>query len=185
MKSVYTIFFLAVTFFSYGQMSAKPGQTLNLDSFNKEEAKKVTGTPFPHFIATDGETTVSNKSLQGKVVLINFWFEACKPCVAEFGALNELYEILKDRKEFVFISFTPDDAQTIKRVKENYQLPYRIFHVSQEECYRLNQGAGFPLSIILGKDGRIRYFHGGGQATKEKAKEFVMDQMLPKIKAEL
>jgi hypothetical protein len=32
----------------------------------------------------------SDDSLKNKITIINFWFEACAPCIAEFDALNKL-----------------------------------------------------------------------------------------------
>src|SRR4051812_43635177 len=44
-------------------------------------------------------------ALRGKVVVLNFWFTGCAPCVAEFGKLNGLVNKFKN-KEVVFIAPT-------------------------------------------------------------------------------
>ena len=42
--------------------------------------------------------------LKGKVVFLNFWATWCPPCVAEFPAIQELYNEYGHRIEFVLIS---------------------------------------------------------------------------------
>jgi peroxiredoxin len=144
---------------------------------------EATGKPFPSFVAENEQGKINNDSLKGKVVLINFWFEGCHPCVAEFGALNELAEKLKGNKDFAFISFTWDNAETIKRVKEKYQLQFKIYY--SKECSRLNLRLGYPTTMILDRQGIIKYVVNGGLLDPEKAREFVMTTLLPMIQKEL
>src|ERR687893_223477 len=51
-------------------------------------------------------------SLRGKVVVINFWFTGCPPCIEEMPKLNELVEKFKD-KDVVFIAPTWDNEATL------------------------------------------------------------------------
>jgi thiol-disulfide isomerase/thioredoxin len=115
-------------------------------------------------------------------VLINFWFEGCHPCLAEFGALNELAEKLKGNKDFEFISFTWDNRETIDRVKEKYNLQFKVFY--SKECSRLNLNSGYPATFILDKKGNIKYWNMGGTTDTDKAREYVMATLLPKLQQE-
>jgi peroxiredoxin len=124
--------------------------------------------------------------LKNKVVLINFWFKGCHPCMAEMEALNELHQQLKDDKDFLFISFTPDNPEAIKRVSQKHRITFAVLSTSQQECRRLNFNNGYPTHIILDRTGVIKYFHtGGGSTEKEEPREFVMKTLLSKIKIEL
>jgi len=115
--------------------------------------------------------------------LINFWFEGCHPCVTEFPALNELAQQLKGNRDFEFISFTWDNQETIKRVKETYNLGFKVFY--SKDCYRLNQGLGYPLSMVLDRQGIVRYAVDGGSLDPEKARQFVMTTLLAEVQKEL
>jgi thiol-disulfide isomerase/thioredoxin len=182
MRFLLSLVFLAGTLCSFAQRDSM------MQAFMKtleEKNKNAIGRPFPRFDVSDGNKNISNESLHGKVVLINFWFEGCHPCLAEFDALNELYGKLKENRNFEFISFTWDDAATIKRVKENFRLQFKVLKVEAKECYRLNLQNGFPTSIILDKQGNIKYLFYGGFPDKEKAREFVMTKLLDSIKREL
>ncbi|HEV8284570.1 MAG TPA: TlpA disulfide reductase family protein [Chitinophagaceae bacterium] len=172
--------FLLITRLSFAQSSRE-----KMDSFFCPSGYAAIDHPYLEFRLTNANTTVDNQSLKGKVVFINFWFEGCHPCVAEMEALNELFNKLKDNKDFVFISLTRDNQETIKRVTEKYALDFEVFSTSNEECRRLLFNCGYPTSIILDKTGILRYKHGGGSTKKEEAREFIMTELLSKIQAML
>ncbi|MGN6399767.1 MAG: TlpA family protein disulfide reductase, partial [Flavisolibacter sp.] len=82
------VLFIALLQLSIASFAQQPTVT-NFDSLMKVKASQILGKPFPTFTAVNEQSTINNDSLKGKVVLINFWFEGCHPCRAEFGALNE------------------------------------------------------------------------------------------------
>lgn len=139
--------------------------------------------PYPKFRLKHQDKTINNNTIHGKVVLINFWFEACAPCMAEMEALNALYKQLQSKKDFVFISISWDSKEIIKRVIKKYDLAFDVFSASEMECQRLNFASGYPTSIILDKMGIIKNVHPGGTNNKEEATKFVMVRLLPEIKA--
>jgi len=182
MRLLLSLALLHLSIFSFGQAPNEPVR-FDIDSFNKAKIREATGKPFPNFVVVNEGGQINNDSLKGKVVLINFWFEGCHPCLAEFGALNELAQKLKRNKDFEFISFTWDNAETIKRVKEKYRLQFKVFY--SKECNRLNLGLGYPTTIVLDREGRIKYLVNGGSLDQEKAREFVMNTLLAKVQQEL
>ena len=143
------------------------------------------GKPFPLFYVKTGNVTWTNDSLKGKVVFINFWFENCPPCVAEMGPLNELYQKLKDQPNVAFVSFSFESPEKLKQLKAKYNIAYTVATISHNECYRLNQDNGFPTSIILDKNGIIKFLKAGGSADVEKAQQFLIKEVYGKIMAEL
>jgi len=183
-RLVLSLTLLQTSVLLFGQQPTKPTY-FNADSFVLAKTNEAIGKPFPFFAASNEEGKINNDSLKGKVVLINFWFEGCHPCLAEFDALNELAEKLKENKDFEFISFTWDNAETIKRVKDNYRLRFKVFQLKDGECRRLNQNMGYPTTIIIDKNGIIKYLTCGGAIDKEKAREFVMNTLLPKLQEQL
>jgi thiol-disulfide isomerase/thioredoxin len=158
---------------------------LNIDSLLTAKRTAPLGKPFPSFTVRSGGNTLSNKLFKGKTVLINFWFEGCHPCMAEMEALGELQERLKDNKDFLFISFTWDNPEAIKRVKEKYGIAFPVIETTDEECHKLNFGNGYPTNIIVDKTGKIKYLHSGGSTNKTEAREFIMTTLLSAIKSDL
>lgn len=71
----------------------------------------LVGCKAPDFIVQtiQGEVLNSNE-LRGNVVVINFWYEGCAPCIAELPALNKLRAEYQG-KDVVFIAFSKDDTQ--------------------------------------------------------------------------
>jgi cytochrome oxidase Cu insertion factor (SCO1/SenC/PrrC family) len=56
----------------------------------KEFRKKLNGTIIDELSFEDNDGLKFNlNNLKGKVIVLNFWFTQCKPCVAEFPELNK------------------------------------------------------------------------------------------------
>src|SRR5688500_7772811 len=123
MRSTLLSFFVLLHLVSYAQtFTDHERDSISNEYFKaKEKAnKEALDKPFPSFSFVADGKVFNNDLLKGKIVFINFWFEACAPCLAEFDVLNEIYQKLKDKNNFVFISFTFETPEKIIRVKEKY-----------------------------------------------------------------
>jgi len=129
--------------------------------------------------------TVSKSCLFGKVTLINFWFENCAPCIAEFGVLSNLYKKYKNNCSFQFLSFTPDESEIARKVVNKYSIPFAVFPVSREFIYRMNFNSGFPTTIIINKEGIIEFIKVGGSIDDELIKQSIIkiDDIIEQILA--
>ena len=109
MKLLFSPICLLITCLSFAQTPAFDDidDSLFLKQFYPAAYAQI-GHPFQKFSFTENGKTFNNDSLKGKVVFINFWFEACHPCILEMDALNELFEKLKDNKDFMFVSLSID-----------------------------------------------------------------------------
>ena len=60
---------------------------------NRLVVKGLEGCLLPDFIAEtiDGEI-LNSADLRGKVLVLNFWFTSCPPCIAELPGLNRLVD---------------------------------------------------------------------------------------------
>jgi thiol-disulfide isomerase/thioredoxin len=183
MKSILSAVFLLMTSLSFAQSSRQTATREEMDSLMCPEGYAAVGQPYIEFKITNETEAVDNQSLSGKVVLINFWFEGCHPCMAEMEALNNLFKKMSSNKDFVFISLTWENNETIKRIKEKFGLAFEIFSAPPKECQRLNFGCGYPTSIILDKSGIVKYKRSGGPIEIEKANEFIEKTLLPQIQS--
>ncbi len=150
------------------------------DAEQKRLAETI-GKPYPAFSVKTDSATISNESGRGKTVFINFWFESCAPCIAEFDALEKMYEKLKDSSNIIFLGLTYETPEKIKAVKKRFGITWPMAHISMSECYRLNMNNGFPTSIILDHSGMISYIHTGGSTVKDVADEFVRTELYPRL----
>src|SRR5262249_6794420 len=112
-------------------------------------------------VATDGHVYTTD-SLKGKVTLINFWFEHCEPCIAEFDVLNNLYNKYKNIPGFQFLSITFENNEGIARVAKKHHITYPVLHMEREKIYELIFMQGFPTSIITDQSGKISFIKSGG-----------------------
>ena len=180
MKPLILIAFIFFNLHSFGQKGG-----MDYDSLIRAREEQAVGKKFPNFSSVYKGTVFSNKDLEGKTVFINFWFATCPPCMSEMPALNDLYDSLKTKPNFEFISFTYDPQPTIDSVTKLYNIQYKILQIKQQDCYRLNQNSGFPTSIILGASGNIKFLKVGGYTEEAKASKSVFGLFYTRLISEL
>lgn len=171
MKSYFCLLLFLLPFISTAQTTVADSSFV--DDLTKKQQEAV-GKSFPSFLVVTKEIVWNNQKLQGKKVFINFWFEACPPCVTEFDALNELYTKLKNKKGILFLSFTFESEDKLKELRRKYNIHYPTLSITRPECYRLNQNLGFPTNLILTPKGKIEYISCGGPIDKAEAREVIM-----------
>ncbi|MBI2729871.1 MAG: TlpA family protein disulfide reductase [Sphingobacteriales bacterium] len=149
----------------------------------KEALKKYIGKESVDFVikGSNGKS-VSKKDLVGKVTFMNFWFESCPPCVAEFDALNRVYNEFKGQTKFQFVSFTFENKEAVERVTKKYALEFPIYYTSYEKCSLLNFNQGYPTNIIFNEKGQIIYFNAGGPTTNSEANKIINETVITKLK---
>ncbi len=141
---------------------------LNLDGYRDTKVN----FKFPELKSIDGKIYTTD-SLTNKITFINFWFEGCPPCIAEFDALNDLYQKYGSHKDFQFLSFTFETKEDALRISEKHHLNFPIICVEKENIHKLIFNLGFPTTMVINRQGQITFIICGGFAEKEKAKEMV------------
>ena len=139
-------------------------QQAKMDAFKNNLLNK----PIKAFKLTDLDNKKWNsKDLNGKVVVINFWFTGCKPCIMEMPHLNKLVESNKDNN-VVFIAPAPEGEAQIKKFLKRYSFDYNIIPSSIDYINAMNVES-FPTHLVVDKEGIIRQvFIGYADDIKEK-----------------
>jgi len=156
-------------FENYFQKKIKP----STDTESKKKKVTSNSKDLKHKKAIDFEVTALNNkkyslsSLKGKIIVMNFWFTGCGPCIQEIPSLNELVQKYKG-KDVVFLAFSLDDnLGLINKFLKKYPFKYEIISNSRNISKEYNVKT-FPSHIIIGKDGNIiSQFIGGGEHIKD------------------
>src|SRR5216684_1404291 len=141
----------------------------NADSRSVAEARLVIAnpirarTPFaPHFSFTTHENqNVSNASLRGKVVLLDFWGTWCPPCRESVPILRDLHKKYAG-KSFQLVGISSDNDEDVwKTFIQAQHMDWSEYIDLSDEVLRAFKVESFPTYIVLDKDGVIRFRQSG------------------------
>jgi len=117
----------------------------------------LAGKDIPSFKGlTIDKKPFSNTDLKNQIVVINFWFEKCPPCIAEMPELNK-FVTRYGANGVRFIGITHDTPASARRFQQRNGYKYEIVSLSKDEIRKLNINHGFPSNILVGQDGKIVY----------------------------
>ena len=132
------------------------------------QAASLSG-PAPDFTlkAMDGKN-VKLSELAGNVVLINFWASWCGPCREEMPLLNDLhnkYEALG----FTVLGVNVEEqaAPAIGFINKS-PVDFPILFDSKNSVSQAYKVVAMPTTIVVDRDGNIRYEHKGYKSGDEK-----------------
>jgi thiol-disulfide isomerase/thioredoxin len=115
----------------------------------------------PDFELTDlSGNQITLKSLQGKVVVINFWATWCQPCRDEMPALNSLVKEFRDRNDVVFLGVTNEDPKVIDGFLNKNTFLYNIY-IDNAQVASMFKIDSVPTHIVIDKKGRLQFQHIG------------------------
>ena len=115
---------------------------------------------------------------RGRVVLINFWATWCGPCQQEMPQLNKLYDKYH-AAGFVLLGVNvDDDANHAAEVANKLGLRFPVLFDSDKTVSKLYNLATMPSTVVIDRDGKIRYIHKGYLAGVEDSYEKQIRELL-------
>lgn len=141
---------------------------ISLMCVNLAGAATVKG-PAPNFTlkSMDGKN-LKLSEMTGNVVLINFWASWCGPCREEMPLLNALH------KKYQPLGFTVLGVNVEERVDgaisflSNVPVDFPILLDSKNEVSKQYKVIAMPTTIVVDRDGNMRYLHEGYKPGDEK-----------------
>nr|MBC7611727.1 TlpA family protein disulfide reductase [Pseudopedobacter sp.] len=104
-------------------------------------------------LITTKNDTLSRANLEEKIVLLNFWFIGCYPCMKEIPELNKIALSYKDRIMFIAISKDNSKEQINYFIKK---FPFLFTQVlPNEELSKSLEITLYPTNILFNKDGKV------------------------------
>lgn len=128
-------------------------ETESISTNMGKESDLVGKTATPFKVQDISGVEYALDQLNGKIVVLNFWFIACKPCVMEMPDLNHLVEKYAN-KEVLFIAFALDDKDDLENFLLKNNFNYKIIPNSMETAKNYDVSS-YPTHIVLNKSSKI------------------------------
>ncbi|WP_052503435.1 peroxiredoxin [Lacinutrix sp. Hel_I_90] len=118
------------------------------------EAKFTKDEKALDFIVSDlKDKTIKLSELKGKVVVLNFWFTKCGPCIQEMPDLNALVKEFKD-DPVVFLAITFNKKELVEQFLEEQTFDYSIA-ANANNVITIYGVQSYPTSMVINKKGEI------------------------------
>lgn len=129
-------------------------------------AKPVVGEPFPAFSEKDVDgKTWTNEDVKGKVWVLNIWYQGCGPCRKEMPELSTWRELFPN---VLFFSATYHDEALTRKITEQHHFTWTHL-IEARDMMSWIHGQGFPLTIVVDKQGIVRHLVHGTNSEKREA----------------
>ena len=111
---------------------------------------------------------ISLDQYQDQVIMINFWASWCAPCRQEMPLLEQIYqryEPLGFTLLGVNVDENPEDALAFLQESEDVSFP--ILFDSESQVSQLYEVIAMPSTLVLDREGTVRFVHHGYQVGYE------------------
>ncbi|MDJ0882268.1 MAG: TlpA disulfide reductase family protein [Gammaproteobacteria bacterium] len=117
--------------------------------------------------------SLSGKNLKlsehaGDVVMLNFWASWCGPCRKEMPLMNDLYNKY-EKLGFVILGVNVEqELQLAKSFLSDTPVDFPILFDSSNKVSKAYDVIAMPTTVMIDRNGKIRYIHKGYKAGDEK-----------------
>jgi peroxiredoxin len=128
----------------------------------------------------DGNKIELKTSLTSGPVLISFWATSCKPCIQELSQIQKFYQEYK-KKGLEVLAIDVDGPRSVSAVKpkvKGLKWEFPVLMDTNKDIYRKYQVLGIPHTVIVDRNGDIRYTHTTYRAGDEKLIQKKIDELL-------
>jgi peroxiredoxin len=122
----------------------------------------LTGQAAPDFaLKSSTGDNLRLSEFRGDVVMINFWATWCGPCRQEMPLLDELYQRY-ERVGFSLLGVNiDDDSRKAMNMISELGVNFPVLFDNTKEVSKLYQVDAMPVTVIVDRDGNVRYVHQG------------------------
>lgn len=124
-------------------------------------AEQASG-PAPDFTlkSRSGEN-IKLSEYRGDVVMINFWASWCAPCRQEMPLLEELYKKYSDLGFTLLAVNVEEDSSKADELLKDIPVTFPVLFDNTNKVTKLYNVIAMPSTVIVDRDGNMRYLHRG------------------------
>ncbi len=101
------------------------------------------------------------EEFRGKVVLINFWASWCGPCRQEMPLLDRLHHRYEETGFTVLGVNVEGDSKPAQEIVDKTKVTFPVLIDEGQKVSELYDLEAMPSTIVIDRDGVIRYIHLG------------------------
>lgn len=103
---------------------------------------------------SDGLTSIHLANYRGKVVLLNFWWSECEPCIIELPSLLELH---RDQPDLAILAVSIDeDPDSYSRFLVRRHVDLITVRDPSQSAAKLYRTEQWPETYVIDRSGIIR-----------------------------
>lgn len=116
-------------------------------------------------------TKYTPSSLEGKIVIVNFWATWCKPCLKEIPDLSKVYEKHKsDGLVMLGVMMDDPDNQALLNFQSDNMMSYPVVRVNSDIMASYDHPSAMPTTFIYDRRGKRVAAHVGPLSEQQLAK---------------
>ena len=164
-RYIYVIFTtLSVLLSNQEELSVEKTNQDSLDNVIRELLKEI--NKVPDFSLNSNKGDLYNiRSLEGKVILLNFWATWCGPCRMEIPELNEMQEKYGEDDFLILGISISDTKKALDDFMKYYEVEYPLLYGNRKEVDKVLIEYGgilsVPTSILINKKGEKIFSYPG------------------------
>lgn len=118
--------------------------------------------PLPDFSLTDSRgKTWQLSSLQGNVVMLNFWASWCAPCRKEMPLLEALHQDFNDKNFILLAINTESQVEEAQALLQTMQLTFPVLWDKDGAVVKLLGVNAMPTTLVIDRQGELRFINRG------------------------
>jgi len=126
--------------------------------------------PAPDFtLKSRGGANIKLSELRGQVVMINFWASWCGPCRQEMPLLEQIYQHYQPMGFTLLGINVEEDSAAADKVLKEIPVSFPVLYDNRNRVSESYQVRAMPSTILIDRDGQVRYLHQGYKSGYEDA----------------
>ena len=123
-------------------------------------------------------TNLRLEEYRGKVVLINFWASWCGPCRQEMPLLDRLHHRYEDTGFAVLGINVEGERAPAQKIVDKTKVTFPVLIDENQKVSELYSLEAMPSTVVVDRDGVVRYIHRGYKPGDEAKYVEVVKQLI-------